>query len=254
MEPVLKGEDLRKHFGNVRAVDGVSLHVMPGETLSIIGPNGAGKTTLLNLVSGIIRPDAGRVMVRRGDRYVDVTGWSPARITRLGVARAFQVPNIFDNMTVIDNMRAALVGATGVYSRTLKPYYSIAGVEEEAWRLLEFFGLAGKAEALARDLSHGEKKVLDIALALASKPSILLLDEPTAGLSAAEKPLITGLLKRLRDEAGVAIVVVEHDLDVVFEVSDRVMVMHEGRLLAEGPPEEVRRDPRVKEAYLGEES
>lgn len=250
---VMVGERLRKRFGNVKAVDGVSIRVMAGEVLGIIGPNGAGKTTLLNLISGILKPDSGKVMVRWKEKLIDITGWGPAKIAKLGVARAFQIPNIFDNMSVIDNLRSALMGREGYYSRVLKLYDRIEEVEKEAWRLLRFFGLEEKAEEVALNLSHGEKKVLDIALALALKPTILLMDEPTAGLSAAEKPMITELIGKLKRETGVAIVVVEHDLDVIFSISDRVMAMHEGRLLAEGSPDQIRADARVKEAYFGEE-
>jgi branched-chain amino acid transport system ATP-binding protein len=252
VEAVLVAEGLRKYFGNVRAVDGVSLKLGEGETLGIIGPNGAGKTTLLNLLSGVLKPDAGRILVRGERGYVDVTGWSPAKIARMGVARAFQMPSIFENLTVIDNVRAALVAARRLYAGRTEHYDAIPEVEEEAWKLLEFFGLEEKGHVLARDLAHGEKKALDIAIALALKPRVLLLDEPTAGMSAAEKPQVVEMLNRLKKVSGISVVVVEHDLDVVFAVSDRVLAMHEGRVISEGPPERVRSDPLVKEAYLGE--
>lgn len=252
MEAVLVAEGLRKYFGNVKAVNGVSFKLGEGETLGIIGPNGAGKTTLLNLLSGVLKPDAGRVLVRGDKGYVDVTGWSPARIARMGIARAFQVPSIFEGLTVIDNVRAALIASKRLYSWRMDHYDSIPEVEEEAWKLLEFFGLQEKGYTLARDLAHGEKKVLDVAMALALKPRVLLLDEPTAGLSAAEKPQVIEMLDRLKKASRISIIVVEHDLDVVFAVSDRVLAMHEGRVISEGPPEKVRRDPLVKEAYLGE--
>jgi branched-chain amino acid transport system ATP-binding protein len=240
---VLEGVGLRKYFGSVRAVDGVTLRLREAEVLGIVGPNGAGKTTLLNILSGVLKPDAGRVLLRLGGRVVDVTGWPPARLASYGVARAFQIPSVFENMSVIDNVRAAVVGRMRLYARTLKPYDGgLREVDEEAWSIMEFLGLEGKAYTLARDLSHGDRKLLDIALALALRPRVLLLDEPTAGLSAAEKQSVTRLVARLREEKRVSVILVEHDLDVVFAVSDRVMVMYEGRVLAEGDPDAVKRD------------
>ncbi len=254
MKPVLIGKGLKKYFGNVRAVDGVFIQINPGEVVGLIGPNGAGKTTLLNLLSGVLKPDSGEVLVYVGGKkeYINVAGWNPAKITGLGVARAFQIPNIFENMTVIDNLRAAIIASKKLYGKTLRFYDRINDVEREAEKLLKLFGLIEKAESIAGGLGHGERKILDIALALTVKPKILMLDEPTAGLSAAEKPLIIDLIRKLKNEINAAILVVEHDLDVVFTVSERVVVMHEGKILAEGTPEEIKSDIRVREAYFGE--
>ncbi|BEP17300.1 ABC transporter ATP-binding protein [Pyrofollis japonicus] len=249
---VLVVENARKYFGGVRAVDDVTLKLLEREILSIVGPNGAGKTTLLNIVFGVIKPDKGRVLLRVGDKFLDVTGWPPRRLVRIGLARAFQTPSVFNDMTVIDNVRAAIIARKKALF-SLKGYYALGDVEEEAWQLLDYFGLGDKAYVLAKDLSHGERKLLDIVLALASRPRVLLLDEPTAGLSASEKQTVMEIIKRLRDDMGVSVIVVEHDLDVVFGVSDRVVVMYEGRVLAEGPPSVVQEDERVRTLYLGEE-
>lgn len=248
---LLIAENLKKYFGGVRAVDGVSLALGYAEIVGIVGPNGAGKTTLLNILSGVLKPDQGRVLLNMGDRFSDVTGWPASKLVRVGVAKAFQTPRIFPNMTVIDNVRAALIGRKKSYF-AIRGYYSLKDVEREAWSLLSYVGLSSKAYYEAKDLSHGEKKLLDVVLALALEPKLLLLDEPTAGLSVSEKKLVMDVVKKLREDLGVSIIIVEHDLDVVFSASDRVIVMYDGRILAEGDPESVQRDERVRMLYLGE--
>jgi len=249
----LRVKELRKYFGSVRAVDGVSFELHEAEILGIVGPNGAGKTTLLNLISGVIKPDSGKVMTRIRGRMVDVTGWPPPKLSSIGIARAFQVPNVFEGLSVLDNLRAAIIARNRLYRSISKPYDGgLAGVDDEAWRLLEFVGLSDKYYVAARSLSHGERKLLDIAIALALNPRILLLDEPTAGLGSQDKDLVVDLIKKFRAEQRKSVIVVEHDLDVVFSVSDRVLVMYDGRVLAIGPPDAVRADPRVRKLYLGE--
>ena len=255
MDFILRGMDLKKYFGRVRAVDGVTLSLVESEILGIVGPNGAGKTTLLNILSGILKPDGGKVLLRvekEPSKFIDVTGWPPQRLAMLGVARAFQIPNVFDNLTVLDNVRTAIIGRKRLHRRPFKPYEGgLPDVDSEAEDILEFVGLKGQSYKRARDLSHGGRKLLDIALSLSLHPRILMLDEPTAGLSFSEKEAISRLIARLRSERRISIIIVEHDLDVIFRVSDRVIVMHEGRILAEGPPDSIREDERVRKVYLG---
>ena len=252
-KPVLKAKEVKKYFGNVRAVDGVSIDIMENEILGIVGPNGAGKTTLLNLLSGIIPPDSGKILLLVRDRYIDITGWSPAKIAKLGVGRSFQIPNVFDMLSVLDNVKLALYAFNREYLGVRKRYKTDSRLTERALEILEIFGLKGKEGVLAGRLSHGERKALDIAVAFALKPRVLLLDEPTSGLSATEKKSISRFIRRLREEEGITIAFVEHDLDIVYSTADRMIVMYEGSILAEGAPDKVREDPQVKRVYLGEE-
>ncbi|MCE4602873.1 MAG: ABC transporter ATP-binding protein [Desulfurococcales archaeon] len=251
MRPVLVVEDVRKYYGRVAAVDGVSLTVEEESVVGLIGPNGAGKTTLLDIISGVVKPDTGRVKLATEEGEIDLTGRPISYITRMGVSRAFQIPNVFSGLTVLDNLRTALVASRRLYTRSTRSYESLPGVDEEAHRLASLVGLGDRMEVPASSLSHGERKLLDIAMALTTKPRVLLLDEPTAGLSAVEKGRIVELIRDLRGR-GIPMLVVEHDLDVVFSVSDRVVAMHEGKVLVEGRPEEVRSDPRLRVAYFGE--
>ncbi|MEB3774415.1 MAG: ABC transporter ATP-binding protein [Desulfurococcales archaeon] len=250
MRPVLIVEDVRKYYGKVTAVDGVSLTVEEGRVVGLIGPNGAGKTTLLDIISGIVKPDAGRVKLATPGGEIDLTGKPISYITRMGVSRAFQIPNVFNGLTVLDNLRTALIASRRLYSKSLKKYEDLPEIDEEAMRLASLVGLDERLDVTASSLSHGERKLLDIAMALTTKPRVLLLDEPTAGLSAVEKGRITRLIMDLK-ASGIPMLVVEHDLDVVFSVSDSVVAMHEGKVLARGSPEEVRRDPRLRIAYFG---
>jgi len=248
VKPEISVVDLRKYFGEVKAVDGVSLEVNPKSIVSIIGPNGAGKTTLLNLVSGLIKPDSGRVYFRGRD----VTGWSPAKLVKLGLARCFQISNVYDTLTVLDNVRAALHSVRRAAFSLKSTYYSIQSVNEKAKEVLELFNLWDKREKTPTELSHGDRKLLDIAISYALAPKAMLLDEPTAGMSIREKRRTVDVIKMLRDKLGVTVMLVEHDLDVVYEISDEVIVMHEGKVIARGKPEEIKRVQAVREVYLGE--
>lgn len=254
-KPILKITELKKYFGNVRAVDGVTFYVRRGEILGIVGPNGAGKTTLLNLISGIIKPDSGKVEIYsdRGD-YVNITGWSPIKIKDLKIARTFQMPNIFDDLSVVDNIRLALYTVRKKYFNISELYAENSEINKLTGEILEIFDLNGKDKVKAKDLSHGDRKILDIALAYALNPKILLMDEPTSGLSAVEKNNISKLIKKLRDKMNITIIFVEHDLDVVYTTADRIIVMHEGKIIAEGSSEDIRSNPIVKTIYLGEHS
>lgn len=251
MKPVLVVEEVRKYYGRVTAVDGVSLTVEEGSVVGLIGPNGAGKTTLLDIISGVVKPDTGKVKLVTSQGEVDLTGRPISYITRMGVARAFQIPNVFSGLTVLDNLRTAIVASRKIYLNPARSYDALPGVDEEAARLIGLVGLEGREGVKASSLSHGERKLLDIAMALTIKPRVLLLDEPTAGLSAVEKGRIVELIRSLRSR-GIPMLVVEHDLDVVFSVSDNVVAMHEGKVLVEGSPEKVRSDPRLRIAYFGE--
>ena len=233
---------IARYFGGVRALDGVSLSVEAGERRAVIGPNGAGKTTLFNILSGELRPTAGNV--RLFDR--DVTGQQTWRLARLGVARVYQRTELFGDLTARENVELALLRARGVWTLARRD----PGL---ALRVDEMLGRVGleRMTSRARALSHGERRQLEVAVALATEPRVLLLDEPTAGMSPAETVRITDLVASL--PRAITLVIVEHDMDVVFRLADRVTVLHEGRILSEGEPATVRADERVREVYLGRE-
>jgi branched-chain amino acid transport system ATP-binding protein len=252
---VLQLQGLTKSFGGLRVVDGLDLHVDEGEIVSVIGPNGAGKTTVFNLITGIYRPDDGRILL--GDR--DIAGLPPHRITRLGVARTFQTLRLFLNMTVLENVMTPRYGhtkATVLESMLRLP--RARREERETRRIAEeklaFFGprLAGyRMEQLAYSLSYANRRRLEIARAMAAEPRILLLDEPAAGMNPVETHEMTELIGKLRDERGHTILVIEHDMHVVEGISDRVVALDHGVKIAEGSFEAVATDERVVEAYLG---
>ena len=234
--------DLRREFGGIKALAGVTLSVGEGERRAIIGPNGAGKTTLFNILTGELEPTGGTV--RLGG--VDVTGARPHQLARRGLARMYQRNELFDPLPARDNVSLALCARRGPY----RPFTSPPKSERaEADALLERVGLAERAAVPARELSHGERRQLELALALAQRPTVLLLDEPTAGMSPAETSRIAALIDRL--ERALTIVIVEHDMDVVFRLAERITVLHEGRVIAEGTPQQVRGDTQVNEVYLG---
>lgn len=250
MEPriVLETRNLRKEFDGLVAVADVSLRVREGELHAIIGPNGAGKTTLFNLISGVLPPTAGKVFLRGQD----ITGLPPHQIARRGVGRSFQITNLFPNLTVLESVRLA-AQARGRQSLHFWAHYRrYREYEERALKIIHQVGLAGREDVLARALPHGDQRKLEIALLLATEPDVLLLDEPTAGMASGEIPMLTDLIRRLREEGGRTILLVEHKMDVVMNLSDRITVMHQGRILAEGTPAEISADERVQRAYLGE--
>ena len=236
---------ISRSFGGLRAVDEVDLTLGPGERRGIIGPNGAGKTTLFNLIAGEVPPTAGRIALFGRD----VTRLPPQRRAALGLARTFQVNTLFPNLTVSENLLLAVQGTTPTKLRLHRPLSSYRDLHEQARSLLDSVGLEGAGEAMARTLSHGEQRQLEVALALASRPRVLLLDEPTAGLSLAESQRLTSLLKRL--DRSMSLLVIEHDMDVVFDLAERITVLHEGKVIAEGDRAEVRGNALVKDIYLG---
>ncbi len=243
--PALALSDLSKAFGGLKAVDGVALSVEPGERRALIGPNGAGKTTLFNLISGELPPSEGRIALFGRD----VTTLPPHRRAALGLARTYQITNLFPSLTVLENLLLAVQGLERTKLAFLRPVASYRHLFERARAVLDSVGLGGKEGEVVKNLSHGEQRQMEVAMALASRPRLLLLDEPTAGLSPAESLTMTALLKTL--DAGITLLVIEHDMDVAFALTDRVTVLHNGRVVADGSREEVRANPLVKEIYLG---
>jgi branched-chain amino acid transport system ATP-binding protein len=244
---LLRTERLRKYFGDTRAVDDVDFTVKEGEFLSLVGTNGAGKTTLVNLISAFLFPDSGRIFI--GER--DITYASVDERIRAGIARSFQLVNLFDDLSALDNVALAIFARQGKTRRILVPAERDAGVTAEALDLLAQFGLRAKAQSLAGDLAQGERKLLDVAVAYALRPRLLFLDEPTSGVSTRDKARIMDTVSSVVRGGKITAVVIEHDMDVVFKYSDRVVVMHEGRFLADGPPEEIRCNRDVATYLLG---
>ncbi len=241
---VLETRDLSVHFGGLRAVDQVSVAISRGGIHSIIGPNGAGKSTFFNLISGAIRPSSGTVLIDG----VPVTGLSVPRLRAMGLARSFQITNLFAESSVFENLRLA-AQILEPLGRGFLPVRRSGRAEAKAEALIARFSLTEKASDLAGRLSHGEQRRLEIAIALASEPRILLLDEPTQGMSHGDTEEAKALLRSLGDE--LTVLLIEHDIDLVMDLSRHVIVLHQGAKLAEGPPEAVRADAQVQTAYLG---
>ena len=245
---ILETRDLSKHFGGLHAVDGVDLKIRAGHLHSIIGPNGAGKTTLFNLLSGALKPTRGQVLLRGRD----ITALPPHRIAHLGLGRSYQITNIFPSLTVFENVRVA---AQAIGPDNFKLFASadrFTRYAEIARAALEATGLMHVTALPALSLSHGDKRKLELAILLAQDPAILLLDEPTAGLATEQVPEFMALVDRIRKSGDKTVVLVEHNMSVVMSLSDRISVMHQGRLLAEGTPAEITANPVVQQAYLGE--
>jgi branched-chain amino acid transport system ATP-binding protein len=241
---LLRTERLTRAFGSLIAVDGVDVSIRRGELRSIIGPNGAGKTTFFRLISGETTPTSGRIFF--GER--DITGLPQHAVARLGIAKSDQITNVFPHLSVHENVRVAVQGparAFDFWSRADR----LHDVHARASAVLETVGLAAQAGRLAAHLSHGEKRHLEIGIALASEPTLLLLDEPTAGMSPEETDETMRLIRQLA--VGRTVILVEHKMKVVMKISDRVTVLHQGQVLAEGTPEEIRANARVQQTYLG---
>ena len=246
LEPILRVESLAKRFGGLQALSGVNLCVAPGEFRAIIGPNGAGKSTLFNTMTGLLRPDSGRVIFEGRE----VTGVQPHVLARLGVGRTFQITSVFHELSALENIQVALL-AHARRTWSLWPRASALHAAR-ARELLALVGLGANTGRLAGTLSHGDQKRLELAIALAGEPRLLLLDEPTAGMAAQERIESITLVHRLARELGVCCVFTEHDMAVVFAVATGITVMHQGRVLAEGTPAEMRAHPEVQQVYLGE--
>ena len=245
MTALLEARGLRLAFGGVKAADGIDLSVMRGEFLAIIGPNGAGKTTFINMATGYLRPQAGSITYE-GE---EITGRRPRAIVRRGIARSFQLPQLFSEHTVEENASLAIAAREGIWS-PLAPLLRPAW-REEARELLDRFGLLALAGQRADALNEGARKLADIAMAVALRPRLLLMDEPTSGVAASEKMAVVETLARVLREAGVTAVFVEHDMDVVERFSDRVAVWSQGRIAALGPPAQVLADPAVQREVIG---
>jgi branched-chain amino acid transport system ATP-binding protein len=244
---LLAVDNVTQRFGRLVAVNGVSMLVEPGELRAVIGPNGAGKTTFFNLISGLFSPTSGRVWFDGKD----ITGLSPHERVRIGIARTFQITEIFPELSVGENVRIAVEVTSGYRLRPWLSRRSEADVRARVRELLDLAGLAAKSSRLVGELSHGDQRATEILMALALEPRLLLLDEPTAGMSDQETYAIAMLVRRLHRERRLTILLVEHDMRVIFHLADRITVLSEGSTLTEGTPDEIGRDERVQTAYLG---
>jgi len=247
VDALLEIDSLTKRFGGVVASDAISLAVPRGELHAVIGPNGAGKTTLIGELSGEIAPDDGRIRFEGGD----VTLLPSWRRSRLGLARSFQITSLFADFTALDNVALAVQAHAGHSFRFWRPARGEARLREPARAALARVGLASRADVLVAKLSHGEQRQLEIAMALATGPRLLLLDEPMAGMGPEESGRMVATLRALKGE--LTILLIEHDMEAVFALADRITVLVYGRIIASGPPEAIRADPQVRQAYLGEE-
>jgi branched-chain amino acid transport system ATP-binding protein len=245
MPPLLELKALSKSFGGLQAVRGVSLTIMPGDRKAIIGPNGAGKTTLFNLISGIFPASSGQVLLFGRD----ITSWPSHRRAALGMARTFQVTSLFPRLTVLDNVLLAIKGRRTSKFVTWRPLSGYRDVYEKAHELLRRAAFLDRRDTEVRHLSHGEQRQLEIVLGLAGDPDILLLDEPAAGLSSGESAEMARFLQKL--DPKIALLLIEHDMDIVFDLASEISVLHFGEVLESGPAERIRSSAKVQEIYLG---
>jgi branched-chain amino acid transport system ATP-binding protein len=244
---LLETAKLTKYFGDTHAVDNIDFTIAEGEVLALIGSNGAGKTSLVNLISGLIEPDSGQIFFRG----VDVTHQPVHGRIRAGIARSFQIVNLFDELTVLDNVALSIFSREGL----TRSFWSLADHQHAVWQealdILRQFGLESKSSALAGGISQGERKLLDVAVAYALKPRLLFLDEPTSGVSTREKAPIMEVISSIVRSQKIAAVIIEHDMDIIFRYSDRIVVMNQGLILASGILEEIKKDPLVREMVFG---
>ncbi len=246
-EDILEIRGVNKAFGGLQAVDNVSFVMEPGVVTSMIGPNGAGKTTLFNVITGHLQADTGKVIFK-GE---DITNLAPHTINRKGIARSFQIVNIFPQFTVLENVQTSIISRIGKGSSPFGQARSM--VREEAIEILDRVGLSEQTETIAGTLAYGDQRIMEIAIALGSQPELLLLDEPTAGMAPEETFATVDVIKKLAADRELTILLVEHDMEVIFSVSETIVVLHDGKMLAMGRPEEVRKNEDVQKVYLGEE-
>ena len=243
---ILEVKDIHKDFSREKVLAGIDLVIHRGERHAIIGPNGAGKTTLFNLLTGLLKPSKGCILLNGRE----ITGSSPQKINRRGVGRSFQITNIFGGLSVLENIRAAILSKNGIRFNFFSPVHRLAHITEQTFELLEKIHMVDKKDVLAGELAYGEQRALEIGITLATDPDLILLDEPTAGMSLEETREVVRLIDRVTQ--GKTLIVIEHDMEVVFTIADVITVIHYGKILASGKPEEIRKDQRVKDAYLGE--
>lgn len=242
---ILETANIEKHFGGLKANQDISIKIEEGAITSIIGPNGAGKTTLFNILTGLYKPDSGRMLLREED----ITGWPIHKIVDLGIARSFQVLNIFNEISAFENIRLAVQSRKKKGFHFLRPTKYFDDINQETETVLAEIGLASEKDILTKELSYGNKRILEIGIALASQPQLLLMDEPTSGLPSSETERIKEFIKKVSES--LTVVVIEHDMDVVLTISDSITVLHQGRVIAQGSAEEIKANNQVQEAYLG---
>ncbi len=247
LESLIETKDLTISFGGHTAVDSVDVQVARNQFKSIIGPNGAGKTTFFNLLSGQLTPTKGQIFFKNQE----ITKHSPTERTRLGIGRSFQITNVFPNLTVLENVRLAVQSQAGTRFQMLSHFKKYKQFEEKAEEWLELVFLQGKKDIPAKNLAHGEKRKLEIAMLLALNTEVLLLDEPTAGMSLEEVPAILEIIRKIKLKGDRTILLIEHKMDMIMDLSDSVMVLFNGRLLADGTPEQIMKNETVQSAYLG---
>ena len=256
---LLRIEKLTKSFGGLTAVSSVSLSVNKGALVGIIGPNGAGKTTLFNLLTGIYTPTSGKIILDYNGQETALNGKKPYQAAALGVARTFQNIRLFKDLTVLDNVRIAMHGKVGynmptAFIRLFGYYEEESRIKKDALELLDIFDMSDKSEELAKNLPYGDQRHLEIVRAMALKPRLLLLDEPAAGMNPNETQELTRTIAKIRKDFGLTVILIEHDMAVVMNICEKIFVLDYGMLIAQGTSEEIRRNKRVIEAYLGEEA
>ena len=242
---LLETANIEKHFGGLRANQDISIKIEEGAITSIIGPNGAGKTTLFNIMTGLYEPDSGRILFQEQD----ITGWPIHKIVELGIARSFQVLNIFNEISPFENIRLAVQSRKKRGFQFLRSTKYFDDINQETETVLAEIGLASVKNIPTKELPYGNKRILEIGIALASQPKLLLMDEPTSGLPSSETERIKEFIKKISER--LTVVVIEHDMNVVLTISDNITVLHQGRVIAQGSPEEIKADNQVQEAYLG---